>query len=232
VKWFFYLLLLANVGYLAYTQLLAGGRDGESVAYRQLYPEKIKLIKPKEVSTAPVTKPAQKPEAAPSASKPLGCLEWGAFSGNEQARVQEALEKLQLGDKVTLRSGEETVDYWVYIPPLKSKKDAEKKIGELKARGIAEYFLVQDNSQWHNAISLGIFKSEDLARSYLAKLQAKGVKSAVIGERNQKVKRIFFQIRGVGDAQASKLAELQSKFSGSELKTVDCAKFESASAVH
>jgi len=231
VKWFVYLLLLANVVFFAYMQLIAGGDEGQ-ITHRPLYPEKIKLVKPNESIAVAALKPADKPERAEAADKPLVCLEWGAFSGTEQARAQDALDKLQLGEKLSVRTGEETVAYWIYIPPLKTKKDAENKINELKAMGIDEYFLMQDNSPWRNAISLGVFKSEELARGYLEKLQAKGVKSAVIGERNHQVKRIFFQIRGVGDAQANKLAKLQGEFSGSELRTIDCTQIQSAGATH
>ncbi len=230
MKWFFYLLLLANVVFFAYMQLVAGGNDEAQLARQQFHAEKIKLLNPKETFTSPVLKPAVKLENAQVAAKLPACLEWGAFSGTELARAQDALDKLQLGDRLSRRISEETVGYWVYIPPLKTKQDAENKIGELKALGIGEYFLMQDNSPSRNAISLGVFKSEELAQSYLAKLQAKGVKSAVIGERNYQIKRTLFQIRDAGGTLANKLAELQHDFPGSELKMVDCPKLESTSA--
>ncbi|MGH8710818.1 MAG: SPOR domain-containing protein [Burkholderiales bacterium] len=230
MKWIFYLLLLANVVFFAYMQLVAGGNDEAQLTRQQFHAEKIKLLNPKDAFTAPVLKSAVKLENAPAVDKSPACLEWGAFSGVELARAQNALDKLQLGDRLSQRTSEETVGYWVYIPPLNTKKDAESKIGELKALGIGEYFLMQDNSPWRNAISLGVFKSEELARNYLAKLQAKGVKSAVIGERNHQIKRTLFQIRDAGGALANKLAELQRDFPGSELKTEDCPKLESTSA--
>lgn len=229
MKWLFYLLLLANIAFFAYMQMAAGGNSEALFAHQQFYAEKIKLLNPNEVLAVPALKPAAKLENAPAAAKPPACLEWGVFSGTELARAQDALDKLQLGDRLSQRISEETAGYWVYIPPLKTKKDAENKIAELKASGVTEYFLVQDG-QWKNAISLNLFKNEELARSYLAKLQAKGVKSAVIGERNHQVKRTAFQIRDAGDALVTKLADLQRDFPSSELKTVDCAQLESTSA--
>ena len=222
MKWLFYLLLLANVVFFAYMQLVTGDNGEAVLGRRQFNAEKIKLLNPKEALTIPVLKPAVKLEDAPAAARPAACMEWGVFSGTDLARAQDALDKLQLGESLSLRSSEETVGYWVYIPPLKTKKDAENKIAELKALGISEYFLMQDNSPWRNAISLGVFRSEELARNYLAKLQAKGVKSAIIGERNHPVKRTLFQIRDAGGALATKLAELQRDFPGSELKAVEC----------
>ncbi|MFI4922120.1 MAG: SPOR domain-containing protein [Burkholderiales bacterium] len=226
MKWIFYLLLLANVVFFAYTQLDAG--NGSAQFAHQFNVDKIKLLKPEET---PAMKPVAKMETMiiTTAAKPVVCLEWGSFASEEQARAQQALDKLQLGAKLGSRVVEEGTTYWVYIPPLKTKKDAENKISELKALGIGEYFLMQDNSPWRNAISLGVFKSEELARNYLAKIQAKGVKSAVIGERNLQVKRTLFQIRDAGGELANKLAELQRDFPGSELKAVDCPNPESTS---
>ena len=229
MKWIFYLLLLANVVFFAYMQLIAGGNDEAQLTRQQFHAEKIKLLNPTEAFTAPVLKSAVKLENAPAVDKPPSCMEWGAFSGVELARAQNALDKLQLGDRLSQRTSEETVSYWVYIPPLKTKKDAENKIDELRASGVTEYFLVQDG-QWKNAISLNLFKNEELAKNYLATLQGKGVRSAVIGERSHAVKRTLFQIRDAGGTLANKLAELQREFPSSELKTVDCAQLESTSA--
>ena len=229
MKWIFYLLLLANVVFFAYMQLIAGGNDEAQLTRQQFHAEKIKLLNPTEAFTDPVLKLAAKLENAPAAAKSPACLEWGAFSGAELARAQNALDKLQLGDRLSQRTSEETVSYWVYIPPLKTKKDAENKIDELRASGVTEYFLVQDG-QWKNAISLNLFKNEELAKNYLDTLQRKGVRSAVIGVRSHVVKRTLFQIRDAGGTLANKLAELQRKFPSSELKTVDCAQLESTSA--
>lgn len=221
MKWIFYLLLLANVVFFTYMQSVAGGNDEAQLTRQQFHAEKIKLLSPKEAFTAPGLKSALKLENTPAAAKSHACLEWGAFSGTELARAQNALDKLQLGDRLSQRVTEETVSYWVYIPPLKTKKDAENKIDELRASGVTEYFLVQDG-QWKNAISLNLFKNEELAKNYLATLQGKGVHSAVIGERAHAVKRTLFQISDAGGALANKLAELQRDFPGSELKAVEC----------
>jgi len=230
VKWIFYLLLLTNIVFFAYTHLNAG--NGRAQFAQQFNIDKIKLLKPGEMPAAPAIKPAAKLETmiTTTATKPVVCLEWGSFASEEQTRAQQALDKLQLGAKLGSRVVEEGTSYWVYIPPLKTKKDAENKISELKALGIGEYFLMQDNSPWRNAISLGVFKNEELARNYLAKIQAKGVKAAVMGERNLQVKRTLFQISDAGGELANKLAELQRDFPGTELKTVDCPKPESTNA--
>lgn len=228
MKWLFYLLLVANILIFTYVQLGAGNGNAQS-AHPPFHADKIKLLR--EVPSAPALKPVAKLETAITtmAAKPAVCLEWGSFAGEEQARAQQGLEQLQLGEKLGSRSVEEGATYWVYIPPLKTRKDAEKKIAELKARGVTEYFLVQDGPS-KNAISLGIFKSEELANNYLASLQTKGVLTVIISERTHVVKRILFQISDAGEQVAMKLGELQRDFPGSEVRTVECPRLEAAAA--
>ena len=228
MKWLFYLLLIANILIFAYARLGAGNGDAQS-AHQPFNADKIKLLR--EMPAAPALKPVAKLETTITtmAAKPAVCLEWGSFAGEEQARAQQALEQLQLGERLVSRSVEEGATYWVYIPPLKTRKDAEKKIAELKARGVTEYFLVPDGPS-KNVISLGIFKSEELANNYLASLQTKGVLTAIISERTHAAKRTLFQIRDAGEQVAIKLGELQRDFPGSEVRTVECPRLEAAAA--
>lgn len=227
MKWLFYLLLIANAVIFAYARLDAGNSNAQS-AHPPFNADKIKLLR--EMPAAPILKPVAKLETAITAEavKPV-CLEWGSFAGEEQMRAQRALEPLQLGEKLGSRSVEEGATYWVYIPPLKTRKDAEKKIAELKSRGVTEFFLVPDGAS-KNAISLGIFKSEELAKNYLAKLQTKGVLTAIISERGHAAKRTLFQVRDVGDQVVMKFGELQRDFPGSEVRTIECPSLGAAAA--
>ncbi|MGH8750567.1 MAG: SPOR domain-containing protein [Burkholderiales bacterium] len=226
MKWLFYFLLLVNVGCFAYMQL---GNGGETT-HAPFNAGKIKLFDPKETPAAAL-KPAAKMETAIAtvAARPSICVEWGGFAAEDQARARATLDQLQLGDKLGSRNLEEGATYWVLIPPVKTKADAEKKIAELKARGVSEYFLMPDGPTKY-AISLGIFKSEELATSHLANLQAKGVRSATITERTPPVTRTLYQIRDAAEPVIARLTELQHEFPGSEVKTVDCSRLETAAA--
>jgi hypothetical protein len=229
MKWLFYLLLLANIGCFAYFQLVSGGNGEVQSAHAAFNADKIRLLNSRELTPAQAFTTAAKIEtvSTPTTAKSLACLEWGSFFGEDLVHEQQALDKLQLGEKLTSRSVEEGATYWVYIPPLKTRKDAEKKITELKARNVAEYFLVVDGPS-KNAISLGIFKSEALAKSHLVALQAQGVRSAVINERTQAATHTLFQIRDADEQVAARIGEVQRDFPGSEIKTIDCPKPETA----
>jgi hypothetical protein len=92
----------------------------------------------------------------------------------------------------------------------------------LKAFGITEFFVVQDTGQWKNSISLGIFRTEDAAQGYLAKLKERGVKSAIAARRENFLKQVAFHVREPNPATVAKLTELQKEFFGTEMKAGPC----------
>ena len=214
MKLFFLILLIANAaayGYIRFDESRVGADS--QIALLQIGPDKIKLLKSG-------VRASESKGAATRPSPALVCLEWGGFSAEEAARAAAALATLTLGDKVSQR---ETSDsYWVYIPPLKTKAEADKKAADVKSFGISDFYVIQDNDQWKFAISLGMFKSEEAATNYLAQLRQKGVRSAVVGPRGAKAG--IFVIRDPGDAAASKIAELRADFPASTLKAAACAE--------
>jgi hypothetical protein len=132
------------------------------------------------------------------------------------------LSSLQLADKVSQRQIEQDIGYWVYIPPLKNKAAVNRKLGELKALGIREYFVVQTAGHWLNAISLGIFKMQDAAENFLNVLHNKGVHTAKVGERASKLVTTIFMLNKIDAGVELKLKAMQKDFAGGELKNVPC----------
>ena len=132
------------------------------------------------------------------------------------------MSALQLEEKLSQRQIERDIGYWVYIPPLKNKAAVNRKIGELKALGIKEYFVVQNTGQWLNAISLGVFKTQDAAENFLHILNGKGVRTAKVGKRASKLKTILFVLNKVDGETEAKMKEMQKDFPGSELNNVPC----------
>ncbi len=120
------------------------------------------------------------------------CMEWGEFSGAELQRAEKALATVKLNEKPKYRQVDYVSGYWVYIAPMKTRVLVDQKIAQLKERGVADYFVIQEVGAWQNAISLGVFKTEDAAKKYLAKLQQQGVRTATIGERTSKLKYTVF----------------------------------------
>jgi len=214
----FFILALANVAFFAFAWFGGGAEangEGQIIA-QQLYPEKIRLLASEQVSAL-----TRKPEPP---KPPAACLEWGGFAGGDAERAQQALEPLELGAKLTQRKQEDAAGFWVYIPPLANRQVATQKAAELKRLGVDEYFVVPDDPNWRNAISLGVFKTEDAAKAHLDALRVKGVKSAVAGPREPQPGKTYFQVREVSSSVATRLNELKQGFAGTEVR--ECAPDE------
>lgn len=233
----FWIMLLANVAF--FVAMRWGGLllvdEQQAMAQPALHEEKIRLLgMPQGTSDqassgpAPLTLLAATALAGSSlpATKTNGltCLEWSDFSGADLTRAAAALSALQLGNKLSQRQVEHNIGYWVYIPSLKDKAAINQKLAQLKARGVEDYFVVQDAGQWLNAISLGVFKTQDAAQKFVDALRAKDVRSAQIGERASKLKATIFVLQGVDSAVGSKLAALQKDFAGSTINNVPCVE--------
>ena len=206
----FYLLLAVNLALLAYAWMGPPrvSPDAE-LLNQQINPEKIRMIPPK-----PLVVPAAK----------TACLEWGPFSSTDLKTAQAALEQLQPPMPVTQRDVQTVVGFWVYIPPLETRGEVDRKIAELRRLGVEEYYAVESQGPMRNAISLGIFKTEEAANAYLERLREKGVHSARAGSREHRVMQTVLVLHDPDIAFAAKLAELKQQFPGSELKALQCAK--------
>lgn len=213
---FFLFVLLANVAlfaWLNYAESRAGA-DAQ-IALLQISPDKVRLVQAGAVS------------AAANREKPplsMVCVEWGPFAADELARGAAALARLDLGNRVTQREASDS--YWVHIPPMKTRADAEKKANEIRALGITDFFVVMEPGPAQFALSLGVFKTEEAANNHLAQLRPKGVRSAIVAPYGAAA--TIFVLREPGEAATMKLAELKAEFPGAALKAVACADAQSA----
>ena len=173
-------------------------------------------------AVAAVARPPVVVTTPPPPSFKLSCMEWGEFSGADLLRAEKALTPIKLGNRLKQRTIEYPNGYWVYIAPLKNHLQVEQRIAQLKARGIADYFIIQEAGPWQNAISLGVFKTEEAAKKYLDKLHGQGVKSATLGERASKLKYTVLIMDHLEAAVSSQIATLHKDFPESELKLVSC----------
>lgn len=223
------LLLVINIGFFAYHRMLGGADEAAAqIAVLQISPEKIVPLAVEAVSSvAPGPGPvvvAAPPVSAPSAPPaPTICVEWGLFAGAEVARADAALAALELPVGTVQRQVKDIDGYWVHMAPLKTKGEVDRKIGELKALGVTEFFVVTDAGQWRNAVSLGLFKNEDAAKAELGRLRGLGVRSATITRRERFLKQLAFVFSDPAAAVLERLAVLQKDFPATEIKTGSCA---------
>jgi hypothetical protein len=230
VRIVFFLLLLANLGFFAWAFLGTGrASDEPQLLEQQLNPQDIRLLAPEQVAKIA----AERAKLAVERPKPLktpvlACLELGAFNPVDAPRVQQALEPLALGARLSQRRADEVASYWVYIPPLRSRQSANLKAAELKKLGVDDFFIVQEDPKFRLAVSLGVFKTEEAANLRLADLRKKGVRTARVGPKETSVQKVYFAIREVPDALVAKLNDLRQGYPGTELK--DCPADEKRAA--
>lgn len=227
----FLLLLLGNLAFYAWWRYGASTDATPDAAQlsRQVEADKLKVIPAGELQRAPAAKKPT-PEKAPAPAAPAAvavpaavaaaCLEWGSFTLADAPRAEQALEPLGLGARLAQRRTEETAGWWVFMPPQANRQAALRKAAELKALGVEEYFIVQDEGEHRWALSLGVFRTEDAARTRLTALRTRGVRSAAVGARETVVPKVWLQVKSVDAPLQARLRDIARQVEGSELK--DC----------
>jgi hypothetical protein len=197
-------LILANLAFFAWWRYLAPQDEGTEPARmaQQIAPEALRVV----------------PAAAAGPAAQASCREWGGFGTPELARAQQAIAGLALAAAPAAREITETRSWWVYIPPGGGREAALKRAADLKTLGITDFFVVQDEGPNRWAVSLGIFRSEELARARLEALRGKRVRTAQLGTREAHFTRTWLQASGLTAAQLEQLAALARQFEGSEVR--------------
>jgi len=208
------LLLLANLSFFAYTRL-DSGRDGDAARLaEQVQPDKIKLLTPQQVAALGPAKVAALADV---------CLEWGPIPESDRARALAELEPLALGKLLTQRRLETSMAFWVYLPPVPNRADAERRAADARTRGIGEVSIVDSGPQRY-AVSLGAFATEDAAKSRLAEVVKLGAANARMGPRQQVIASTLFVIRDPQAPVIARLRDLAAAHAGSEAKIGNCEK--------
>jgi hypothetical protein len=220
LKFFFWILLLANAGLFAYRQgsfdtLLPSGREPARIE-NQLNADKVKVIPAANaVSTAPVAATAAK---KPDAPVPAACTEIGNFRAEEARRFEARLAAVSLDGRVRQRNIQDILNYMVYLPPQGGKEGADKKVEELRAIGIDDFYVIQDDTNLRWAISLGVFKLEEGARIHLTELTRRGVRSARIGPHSTANTQVAFQLRALDADARAQVEKIKEDFPRQEMR--------------
>lgn len=158
------LLLIANIVYLGATYWYSGEQN--PVAPVSVHPEKIVLV------------PAQE-----------NCLLWGDFYEEQIRYAETVLSDLFPGLIYDTEESGQTTMYWLHIPRYPSKEAANREINKLRNLGIVS-FRVKEDTQWQNAVSLGMFYDQQDALKQSREIEKKGVTNAKIENRSVMLKKI------------------------------------------
>lgn len=197
----FLLLVFANLAFFAWARGYFGegepGREPQRLA-SQLAADKLRIV-----AVAPA---GDKAAAVTTAVCRL-------VTGLPLAAV-EAFRTELAGLSVDIKPVEESPSFWVHIPPQPNKAAADKKATELKALGIKDFYIVQDEGANRYAISLGLFKSEAAANEFLQSMAKRNVKSARIEVRESAQQQARAIVKGAGDVVDKRLPGLLAKVPG------------------
>jgi len=211
------ILLLLNAVLFAYFNV-SKPQQVASTINPPIQPEKLRLLTPEEVEAMPRKQPEQSQGFQPVE---FSCYEWGSFSAASLERARETLMRLSLEATLMEKSPQEATRYWVYLPQSRTLQQAQAKVQQLRRQGVEESFVVFE-PQWRYAISLGVFKDEQLAAKLLEEIKKKGVTSAVKGVRNQEQGQTSLLIDNMSLDKVVEISKLKPDFPGSELKQVTC----------
>jgi hypothetical protein len=210
----FFLLLIAVIAFGAHLGLSGDARRADLGA-RERKTDLVKIV-----AVTPPMIAARKAEESRRAVQALAgaaCVEFSGLSGADMARGREAFASLKLGDRLQERRVEEITRHWVFIPPARDRRTAESRMTQLRGQGVSEMSIRPDN-----AISLGVFSSEDAAKRFLAQLEGRGVRGAESGAFVKELRELGMLVREPDTETVARLALLQREFPNAQLRAVSC----------
>jgi hypothetical protein len=162
--------------------------------------------------------PSDAPAGVQSAA---ACLTWGPLAAAELPRAREELEQLGIADP-RVRAAPDTLVWWVHLPPARSRDEAERRVRELEQLGVRDARVVTEDG-WRNAVSLGIFRSQDAANAHQARMREIKVRNTAIVSRSDLVRFSTIEIAEPAPELAARMVEMAAGFAGSEVKAAACA---------
>ena len=205
-----FLLILANLLFFAWTQGYFGTPSNPDTlrVSQQLLADRVRIAARSEAE-ADVFKPVKpvKPVTMSEKKAPDVCLLLAELSIADSERVEGRLAEALPAFRAQRMVVEGRSTYWVFIPPLANKQDADNKVAELKRLGLSDPFVVHESGPNNRAISLGLFSSAETATTQLAALRGKGVKTARVAERNVKGASVSLELTGP-EAQVDALRQV------------------------
>jgi len=173
IRWLAGVLLLVNLAFALAVHVGLGGGRGDAPDAQlldlQMNAAKVRVVAGGQDRPAPRGPTAQ-------------CLAWGPFGPGEADAAREALATLAGAERVVRRELAASA-WWVHVPPLRSRAEAQRRAGELRAQGVEGARVVESPAALVNAIDLGLYAEEPAARERLATLRTAGVRGAVVIER-------------------------------------------------
>ncbi|WP_444943466.1 hypothetical protein ACJJIK_17490 [Microbulbifer sp. ZKSA006] len=176
MRWIAFFLVALNVVLFSWHMLVAPApqmNSGQNSLPQESQGKRITLVS--EIS--PEELPAQKKSSGLSGES-FEVAELCTLVGplTEEYQGEDILQRIQsLQVEAELRDIEMQgqMRYWVYLPPLNSRREAYNRLRELQSQGVDSYVIPKGSLE--NGISFGIFSERARAESHTEDLQGRGV---------------------------------------------------------
>ncbi|MDR1529164.1 MAG: SPOR domain-containing protein [Burkholderiales bacterium] len=146
------------------------------------------------------------------------CIEWGPHLEEQIINARSAL--LESGS----RRFEENVkmidisSWWVNIEGFATRREADTMVASLRSRGVTDISVVEIQQSF--VLSLGIFSSEDGAKTRLNELLEIGIEQVQITPRGTSA--VFFLINDLDREQIERLRQIAANYGQSQIRTIPC----------
>jgi hypothetical protein len=210
----FFLLLIAAIAFGFHIWLTAKTETSDYSA-REKNRDEVRLVAV--TSSATAARNAEDARRTMQSLAGSACVEFSGIAAADAQRARDAFNTLQLGTRLAERRVEEITRYWVFIASARDRKTAETTMANLRKQGVNDMSIRPDN-----AISLGVFSTEEAARRFMTSLEAKGVKGAEAGPFAKEMRELVMLIREPDTETVARLTILQRDYPGAQLRAVTC----------
>lgn len=216
MRWLLALMVLANLFVFALFQgwlspWVRSDREPQRLV-DQRNPDRIRVVPLERLGGASRAEPLPPNASAlvrPSSSSPAeACFAYGPLDEPRANRLREALESA--GARVESTRTEQAAGYLVYVPAAGTPAEVQQRLTELRRIGQSDAFVIQEGSL-RMGISVGLFRSEEMARALVARLDSLADTGARIAPRGAVTVSVRLQARW-NDASAADAAAISSRY--------------------
>jgi len=203
----FLALLLTNLGFAAWAAWYAEPQSGSGVAMDPRVPgitlvSEIDEAVPETAETLPDTapEPVAPPPVVVAAANTQGCVSVGPFEELAQASAaQSALRETGFAPSQRVVDGDVWVGYWVHLPGIATRDEANEILDELRANDISDSYIVPGGEE-SQTISLGVFSEISRAGSIREQVRELGYDPTVT-DRSRSATLYWIDVLAEGDTE-------------------------------
>ncbi|MFM1990720.1 MAG: hypothetical protein RJA99_3677 [Pseudomonadota bacterium] len=158
-------------------------------------------------AAAAASEPPASPAALAAAMKAANCAELGPLSEPETVRLHAAFESMPGEFATSTRRADEISSWMVFV--VSRPNELQKRLDDLRERGVKDLYVLPESSAWRGAVSLGLFKQEDLALALQKSVAARGVRNVRVAPRGAGSGPMTVQVRPASDTLIGELPKLR-----------------------